>query len=126
MASVADVEIPWWTGFPADASPQMRPIYADAAKASREQHDELAREMTSALQAAGFTAEADRRDGDAATEILEAAADWKADVIVMGSHGRTGLTRFVMGSVARNVLQHATCSVLIVRDDTSKAPPAHE
>ena len=116
VVSVADVEIPWWTGCPVDGSPALRPIYADAASASRKHHDELAREMASALRAAGLTAEADGREGDAATEILAAAGAFKADIVVMGTHGRTGLSRLALGSVARNVLQHATCSVLIVRD----------
>jgi nucleotide-binding universal stress UspA family protein len=116
VVSVADVEIPWWTGFPEASSPEMMPMYVDAANASRKQHDQLAREMTAQLQSAGFTAEADRREGDAATEILAAANASNADLIVMGTHGRTGLKRLVLGSVARNVLQHATCSVLVVRE----------
>lgn len=120
VVSVADVEIPWWTGFPVDGSPQLLPIYADAANASREEHDELAREMTAQLQTSGFTAEADRREGDAATELLAAASAWKADLIVMGTHGRTGLARLVLGSVARNVLHHAPCSVLITRDPANQ------
>ena len=123
VTSVADVEVPWWTGFPVDGSPELLSIYADAASASRKQHDELAREMTAELRAAGLAAEADRREGDAATEILAAARAFKADVVVMGTHGRTGLSRLVLGSVARNVLQHATCSVLIVRDGVSPTPP---
>jgi nucleotide-binding universal stress UspA family protein len=121
VASIADVEVPWWTGFPEAGSPEMMPMYVHAVDASRKQHEELAREMTSELQAAGMTAEADRAAGDAATEILAAAGAFEADVIVMGTRGRTGLTRLVLGSVARNVLQHATCSVLIVRDGASPA-----
>lgn len=124
VVSVADAEIPWWTGFPEAGSPEMMPMYVDAMNASREQHDELAREMTAQLQAAGFTAEADRRDGDAATEILAAANASHADLIVMGTHGRTGLKRLVLGSVARNVLQHATCSVLIVREGSREGARA--
>ena len=38
-----------------------------------------------------------------------------ADLVVLGSHGRTGLRRLLMGSVARNVLLHADCSVLVAR-----------
>jgi nucleotide-binding universal stress UspA family protein len=116
VVSVADVEIPWWTGFPVASSPEMMPIYADAANASRKHHDALAREMVAQLQSAGLTADADRRDGDAATEILAAASASRADLIVMGTHGRTGLTRLVLGSVARNVLHHATSSILITRE----------
>ena len=116
VVSVADVEIPWWTGFPEAGSPEMMPMYVEAADASRKQHDELARDMAAQLESAGLAAEADRRDGDAATEILAAASASKADLILMGTHGRTGLKRLVLGSVARNVLEHATCSALVVRE----------
>lgn len=123
VVSVADVGIPWWTGFPGAGSAEMMPMYVEAADATREQHDELAREMTADLRRAGFTAEAERRDGDPATEIIAAANAWKADLIMIGTHGRTGLPRLVLGSVARNVLHHAKCSVLIVRDGPSGPPP---
>jgi nucleotide-binding universal stress UspA family protein len=69
-------------------------------------------------------AEAERRDGDAATEILAAANASKANLIVVGTHGRTGLRRILLGSVARNVLQHAGCSVLIVREPSVGASSA--
>ena len=39
----------------------------------------------------------------------------KADMIVTGSHGRKGLTRFLLGSVAESVIRNAHCSVLVVR-----------
>ncbi len=120
VVSVADVENPWWTGFPEAGSPEMMPMYVEAADASRRQHDELAGEMTAQLHSAGFTAEADRRDGDVASEILAAANASRADLIVMGTHGRTGLKRLILGSVARNVLQHATCSVLVVRGGSTE------
>ncbi|MDO8485937.1 MAG: universal stress protein [Candidatus Limnocylindrales bacterium] len=121
VVSVADIEVPWWIGFPEPGSPGLMPIYLEAADASRRQHDQLAREMTAQLQAAGLSAEADRRAGDAATEILAAARASNAELIVMGTHGRTGLKRLVLGSVARNILQHATCSVLIVHEGSSQA-----
>ncbi len=123
VVSVADIEVPWWTGFPEDGSPNLVPIYLEAADASRRQHELLAREMTAVLRAAGLNAETDRREGDAATEILAAARASQADLIVIGTHGRTGLTRLLLGSVARNVLQHATCSVLVVREAPNQ--PAH-
>ena len=53
--------------------------------------------------------------GSAYAEIVRRAEAWNADVIVMGSHGRTGLARAVLGSVAERVVQHAACSVLIAR-----------
>jgi nucleotide-binding universal stress UspA family protein len=123
VISVADVEFPWWTGFPEAGSPELMPTYVDAADASRRQHDELVRDMTAQLERSGFAAEADRRDGDAATEILAAATASRADLIVMGTRGRTGLTRLILGSVARNVLQHAKCSVLVVREGPPESAP---
>jgi phosphoglycerate kinase len=54
-------------------------------------------------------------DGDPADEVLKFADEIGADLIAMGSHGRTGLRRFLMGSVSRQVLDHAKCPVLIVR-----------
>ena len=53
------------------------------------------------------------REGDAADEILAAANDFAADLVVVGSRGQTGLARFFAGSVARRVLAGARCSVLV-------------
>lgn len=47
--------------------------------------------------------------------ILDEAAEWGADLIVVGSHGRRGLDRFLMGSVAESVASHANCSVEVAR-----------
>ncbi len=52
-------------------------------------------------------------DGHPADEIIKAAHE--DDLIVIGSKGRTGLDRLLMGSVAENVVRHAPCSVLLVR-----------
>jgi nucleotide-binding universal stress UspA family protein len=54
-------------------------------------------------------------EGDPADEILRLADEMGADLIAMGSHGRTGVLRVLMGSVSRKVLDHAKCPVLIVR-----------
>jgi nucleotide-binding universal stress UspA family protein len=116
VISVADVQIPWWTGFPAIATPEVVPMYVEASEASRRHHAELARAMAAELGAAGISATAASPEGDAATEIIAAAAAWDADLIVLGTHGRTGFRRFVLGSVARNVLHHAHASVLVVRE----------
>jgi nucleotide-binding universal stress UspA family protein len=53
--------------------------------------------------------------GHDAQEILKAARLQKADLVIVGSKGLTGLRRFFMGSVAQTVSQHAPCSVLVVR-----------
>ena len=55
------------------------------------------------------------REGDAAEEVLRVADDVGADLIVMGTHGRTGLGRVLMGSVAEAVLRGSRCPVLVVK-----------
>lgn len=59
-------------------------------------------------------------EGDPREAILQAASDWPAHLIVMGSHGRTGLTKLLIGSVSQAVAVHADCSVAIVRGLVAK------
>lgn len=54
-------------------------------------------------------------EGDAATEILRAAKESKCDLIAIGTHGRTGLHRLLMGSVAEQVVRKAPCPVLTIK-----------
>ncbi len=54
-------------------------------------------------------------EGDPAAEIVDYAREANSDLIVMGTHGRTGLERLLMGSVAERVLREAPCSVLVVK-----------
>lgn len=53
--------------------------------------------------------------GSPAESIVERAASWPADLIVLGSHGHSGCRRFMVGSVAETVLKQAPCSVQVVR-----------
>ncbi len=57
------------------------------------------------------------REGAPDREIVAAAQEHEADVICMGSTGRTGLIRVLMGSVTRHVLQDLPCSLLTVKDE---------
>lgn len=61
-------------------------------------------------------------EGDAATEILRLAQEMHADLIVMGTHGRTGLARMLMGSVAEQVVRKAPCPVLTVTVPHKQVP----
>ncbi len=62
-------------------------------------------------------------EGDPATEITRYAADVGVDVIVIGTHGRTGIDRLVLGSVAEKVMREAPCSVLVVKLPRGAAAP---
>ena len=53
--------------------------------------------------------------GTPATEVVHAATEWPADLIVIGSHGRRGVTRALLGSVAEAVMRQAPCPVVVVR-----------
>ncbi len=69
------------------------------------------------LTQAGLTvlAQDSNPSGDPRSVILDTAMTWQADLIFLGSHGRHGLDRFLMGSVAESVAVHAHCSVVVVR-----------
>ncbi|HSR56541.1 MAG TPA: universal stress protein [Candidatus Binataceae bacterium] len=58
--------------------------------------------------------------GDPAVEIMVAAAEHQADLIVMATHGRTGLSHFFLGSVAERVVRESTVPVLTVRAEGEK------
>ena len=62
-------------------------------------------------------------DGDPAVEILGVAREAACDLIVMGTHGRTGLGRLLMGSVAEQVVRKAPCPVLTVKVPLASAFP---
>lgn len=65
----------------------------------------------------GFTVDVELREGGAVHEILAAAEAWPADLIVLGTHGRGGVERLVLGSVAEKLLRKTRCAVLTVPHD---------
>ncbi len=88
--------------------------YLDAATTEGKQALSAA---TEALHAAGVAANASIIESHSIYRgILETAGTIGADLIVMGSHGRRGLEKLVLGSVAAQVLAHAHLPILIVRD----------
>ncbi len=122
VVSVADVGVPWWAGLPVVGAHEATDLYEETVEQARRIHGEYAREMADELVAASLRATAEPRVGDAATEIIAVAREMDADTIVLGTRGRRGFARLVLGSVARNVVQNASCSVLVTRDTTSVEP----
>jgi len=87
--------------------------FEDSVPRLRAAYTAFARDRAEALSSAGISATWEQREGHAAAELLAVASEQHADCIVIGSRGQRGIRRFMLGSVARSVLFHAPCSVLI-------------
>jgi nucleotide-binding universal stress UspA family protein len=114
VTSVAYVGMPWTSGLALSAY-AVPEDYGDSAQAIVAEHQQVADSAVHRLTSVGLRATAHVVQGDAGSELIRVARDEQADMIVMGTHGRTGFRRLVLGSIARNVMQHAPCSVLISR-----------
>jgi len=88
---------------------------ADVLASSRRQAIDALEDMRREVVASGVLAECQLLDGAPAAEIAALARRARASLIVMGTHGRTGLPHALLGSVAEKVLRHAPCPVLTVR-----------
>ena len=73
------------------------------------------------IQARGLTAEVISRIGPPGEVLAAAAAERRAELIVVGTHGHTGVSRFLLGSVAAGTIRHAPCDVLVVRGEPVRA-----
>jgi len=88
------------------------------ADISEQLEDSAERELprlTDREECAGLNVEEIIVHGDAAAEIVRVAAEREVDLIVISSHGRTGLGRIIFGSTAEAVVRHARCPVLVVK-----------
>lgn len=82
--------------------------------------DTIAARMSEAMPDAEVTQEF--VEGQPVQTILDMAKSWNADLIVIGSHGRNAMQRFLLGSVSMAVIGKAPCSVLLVRREEKTAP----
>ena len=87
-------------------------------KALREQAKHLVAKAAEKLRETKLKVSTELVEGNPKSQIIDTANEWHADLIELGSHGRTGLNRFLMGSVSQDVVRHAHCSVQIVRTPT--------
>ncbi len=76
---------------------------------------ETSEEFAQLLRDKGLTVETAVREGDLPAVIVDEAKEWSADLIVVASHGRSGIERLLLGSVSQQVVSRAPCSVEIVR-----------
>ena len=94
------------------------------AEMSEQMEDSAERELPDVMRCEdlrGLKVEEVIGHGDAAAEIVRVADEQEVDLIVISSHGRTGLGRIIFGSTAEAVVRHARCPVLVV-----KPPPEEE
>ena len=91
---------------------------------TKDQALEILDEAAALLKARGLEARKLHRLGGISDTILEVADHEAVDLIVVGSHGRTGLTRFLLGSVSSQVASHARCSVLVAKHAVTVSQPA--
>jgi nucleotide-binding universal stress UspA family protein len=87
----------------------------DMRRRQTSEAEDLTARAAATVKAASVTTETVVREGDPRSAIVDEAEEWGADLIVVGSHGRTGLKRWLLGSVAQAVVGHAPCSVEVVR-----------
>ena len=95
------------------------PSAAEDVAQSRQGSFQRARHMVERIAAQldlkGFRTSVLTPDSDPRHAIVDTACEWPADLIVLGSHGRRGFDRLLLGSVAESVVRYAPCSVEIVR-----------
>lgn len=127
VVSVADAS-PLNTGFGSGIDVGSYAAYDELLHGLRQAHEGYARAGAQRLAPLGSHVSHVVRTGNVPAEILATAVETSADLIVVGSRGRTGLSRLLLGSVARGVLFGAPVSVLIVRERREIAarasPPA--
>ena len=78
-------------------------------------HQEIAARFERQIRDQGLSTEALVGQGDPREEILATARDRGVDLIVLGSHGRSGVTKLMLGSVASHIVTHAPCAVAVIK-----------
>jgi len=115
VVTVAEVSVPWVGDTPGMYG-QALSSYQDTVDEARRMHADIARQTAEQLGRLGRSVTTQVREGDPTAELVASLSALGADLVVVGTRGHTGLTRMILGSVARKVLLHAPCSVLVVHE----------
>lgn len=103
------------------------PLGAELMEAARVGAESAVKSIGEDLAKSGLKTRTEVFLGAPRSAVPEYAKNWGADLVIVGSHGGTGVARFVLGSVAQSVVRYAPCSVEIVRHDPKRKPhPAGE
>ena len=93
--------------------PEIMAGYQTWSEEHKRQAEQIVAEAAKSLADPRFTITTEVRSGDPVTTVCEAASGY--DLLIVGSHGRTGVDRFLLGSVSHGIVHRAGCSVLVIR-----------
>jgi universal stress protein A len=102
-----------------DVPPPPQMLILESEKLTAEYREQAAKQLAEWRKevAPGISVKAVTRNGTAAhQEIVEAARESNSDLIIIGNHGRTGLSRLMTGGTTERVVRHAPCPVLVIRE----------
>lgn len=116
VVSVSRLLPPWYATAETGGAPAIDGVIQQLLDEGKAESERLANEAVGRLTSRGVAAQAMVVQGTAGDGLLDAVNESNAQLVVVGSRGNTGLTRLLVGSVARSILYRAPCSVLIVRD----------
>lgn len=100
-------------------------IYQQQWEGYKQASLEILHAQAQEAELAGIVVETNQTAGSPGETICEVAKDWEADLILLGSRGRAGLSEWLLGSVSNYVMHHAPCSVLVSRESESTPPPSN-
>ncbi len=104
----------------------MRPSFGASAGRRTEQrkfHENLVAKAGQRPRENGLSTETRVLEGDPRDVLVTLATEERCDLVVVGSHGRSGLAKLLLGSVASHVVTHAPCSVLVVKNYSREPRP---
>lgn len=99
-------------------------ILQETEQTIHEEREQLLAAESARLRDAGWSGSTEIRKGDPAEEIIQAAEELQADLVVLGSHGTGEIKHYMLGNVSDRVLRHACCSVLVVKPSPKQSTPA--
>ena len=118
---VVQVVDPALYAVPAEMNPGYQPEDAVRRKELREQAKRILSQAEERIRKAGFNVSSQVVETDPEEGILEAAANWGANIIMVTSHARKRMERFFHHSVAQSIVHRAPCSVLVLKEKEEKA-----
>ncbi len=94
------------------------PLLIEVSEEQRQHANSVVSQAEAELREAGIATEHRVPTGDPRDALLRLASEERVDLLVVGSHGRTGFAKLLLGSVSSHAVTHAHCNVLVVKEET--------